>query len=1327
MNGCNLPSLTYKPHPFKTDTDVLRLPEGCTVKEAMQEANVSLYAGSHLHVSIDGKPIPEDQWEWQRLQKNNLMVIQAIPHDGGGEGKNIGSIILGVIIIVVSAFTGYYPGIVLGLGLLTGGAAGLIAPTPRFGDGASFQQDSRLNSITGIQNRAVPWGMVPIVYGKHRVFPTFGAFQYTEIAGDDQYLRVLFTHQGPVQFSDHRIGTTPIDQFPEVEIETRQGLPGDAALTIYSNSVVEQPFAIVFKTPDEDLGGTTEWANQTSAPNADKLSFDFTFAQGLTKHKKNGKRESHEITVRIQYKLTSEETWTAGPSEVFEADTNVVARRNIQFSVARGQYDTRVQCVYQNKDDDSDTHRDEMTWTVLRTFTNVDPVNAPNMAKIALRIRATGVLNGLIETYNVIMERLVDVYNGSSWDTNQVSRNPAWAYADVLTNSTINARAIPKSRLDVDTLKAWADRCTAAGRNFDRIYETRPTIFQGLAEITAAGRASWQLKGDGKHSVVEDIPQTIPRQLFTEINTNNYRGTKAFPEPIHALRCQFRNELADWKDDERIVYADGFNESNATKFETIQFFGITHPEQVWKMGRYHLAQFIQRPERHIFETDMEFLVASRGQLVNVSNHVMLVGLGSRRILSVQTSGTDVTGITLNQTIDMVSGKSYGVRIRMQNGALAEVKQYAVDLNIGTTAVLVFTSVIPDSELQPAEGDLVTFGEFGLETLPCLIKSIAPFNGLQARITCINEGPGVHLADQGPIPAFESFITLPSDFGRPQKPVIESLRSDEFSLIRLPDGSFKPRIQVNLKPPSSVVTPDRYGIRVRYKESQSTNWIDLPEFPYSTTTIFLDQVVVGTAYDVQVQSHTALNDQGSDIAEVLGHVVTGETNPPDDVVAVVIENGFLSWSYPDPPIDLKGFLVRYNLGQNINWSIAVPAHAGVLSGPPFPLDALPTGVVTLLVKAIDISGNESLNASTNLGQLGDPLAINVVQRIDYQSMDFPGIITNGSLISGELVADSDGTAMYSSNPSTPMYSGDNSTAMYSGNNKQMSYEFTYVVSPQLLPADLRLDIECLGDHVIEYHGGSQVPFYSGDDSAPMYEGGAGSTTTHIDAGFDSDEDGFTYLDDQFRGTNDPTYASGVRDVSGGLTGAGLKVSIGGIDNSVANDGMSGGWTKTFTLTEAGTVDISFQYWLRIDASYESDEFGEVLCTVDGVFHGTSPNDYIARFNGTGSQQDSGWQLFSVPISLGAGLHTITIGGYNNKKTQSTELTEIWFDDVLVEQTTSSTLMYVGDTPAFRSWPGILRDVKLDTYVFKVTIQAGVTQGKITKADVVMDVPDLVETD
>ncbi len=171
---------------------------------------------------------------------------------------------------------------------------------------------------------------------------------------------------------------------------------------------------------------------------------------------------------------------------------------------------------------------------------------------------------------------------------------------------------------------------------------------------------------------------------------------------------------------------------------------------------------------------------------------------------------------------------------------------------------------------------------------------------------------------------------------------------------------------------------------------------------------------------------------------------------------------------------------------------------------------------------------------------------------------------------------------------------------------------------------------------------------------------------LQADFNSNSNSFNYVDDPFRATSQPNYASGVRNASGGFGGSGaLTVTVGGVDATPINN-MSGGWTINFSLASAGNVTLSLKYNLQTVSNYEGDEYNQVLVALNGNLVGVSGNDYVAQlYGGGGDPLETGWQTFTVYLgNLSAGNHGITIGMYNNKKTELAEQATAYFDDFVI---------------------------------------------------------------
>ncbi len=201
-----------------------------------------------------------------------------------------------------------------------------------------------------------------------------------------------------------------------------------------------------------------------------------------------------------------------------------------------------------------------------------------------------------------------------------------------------------------------------------------------------------------------------------------------------------------------------------------------------------------------------------------------------------------------------------------------------------------------------------------------------------------------------------------------------------------------------------------------------------------------------------------------------------------------------------------------------------------------------------------------------------------------------------------------------------------------------------------------------------------------------------------ANFDSGDNGFSYEDDVF-GTSQPTYASGSRVTGGscyGGSGGCLNVRLGGVDNNTINN-MSGGWRYSFTLASAETgVSLSLRYRLAMPAVYDYDEFSRMQVSLDGVLIGRGSKSYVDHVGGDNTfAHDAGWLQVDLYIgNMAAGSHTLTLGGFSNKKTSSTEITDIYVDTVALTS---------GNLAPIPSSAQILVD-RLDLATFKSDIQS-----------------------
>lgn len=171
---------------------------------------------------------------------------------------------------------------------------------------------------------------------------------------------------------------------------------------------------------------------------------------------------------------TTTESWSVNPNatsefRILENDTIIVednssaiVRRTFRWRPAQGPgiYQVRIRRITPTDRTFGGELKDASTLTAFRSiFTGTPPVLREGLALVAMRIRASDQLSGIIEQFNLVAESFLPVWNGSQW-TEQLTRNPAWAYCDILRNA-IARPVVSDAQIDLDAILDWAEALDA--------------------------------------------------------------------------------------------------------------------------------------------------------------------------------------------------------------------------------------------------------------------------------------------------------------------------------------------------------------------------------------------------------------------------------------------------------------------------------------------------------------------------------------------------------------------------------------------------------------------------------------------------------------------------------------------------------------------------------------------------------------------------------------------------------------------------------------------------------------------------------------------------
>lgn len=581
---------------------------------------------------------------------------------------------------------------------------------------------------------------------------------------------------------------------------------------------------------------------------------------------------------------------------------------NISFDVPSGAQEVRVRRLTADNSENGKTRRFATCYLQAITgYANNRPITPPApLAMTAIRIKATNQLNGNIDGITGTVQSVcLDWDSGTSAWVERPTRNPASLFRYVLQHPA-NAQAVADSMLDLDAIQDFHEYCTANAWRYDAVVTEQRSLWDMLLDICAAGRAS-PTRRDGKYTVIIDQPRSEIAQHFTPHNSWGFEGVRSLPKLPHAFRVQYYNAKRGYQLDERIVYNDGYSESNATLFEQLQLPGVTDSDTIFKHARFHFAQLKLRPETYTLNADIEHLVCTRGDLVRVTHDVPLWGLATGRIKE----RTSSTVLELDEAVPMQAATTYTIRIRLADGSSITRTVASVGSDGNYTSVTLTASVTTD---EGAPGNLFMFGALDSESVELIVLGIEPAENMTARLTLVDYSPAVYDSDDETIPAFDSQITLPPKLMQTAiavEPTIVELKSDESVLERLTGGSFRVGLRVAFEVPVDVPTNVEHIQAEISDGSDGLAWTSTRTLPLDARSTTFFDVEEGADYQVRLRF---LDREGRSSAWVVSdvHTVVGKTTQPDPVtgLTLVIEDGkiVLSWD-ANPEIDIVGYEVR----------------------------------------------------------------------------------------------------------------------------------------------------------------------------------------------------------------------------------------------------------------------------------------------------------------------------------------------------------------------------------------------------------------------------------
>ena len=744
------------------------------------------------------------------------------------------------------------------------------------------------------QSNTYGWGGTETVTGQgYPLAVTYGRMKSAGLLlsrhvisdGEKQYLNLLYcAGEGELsKIEDIRINANPISNYKDVQVDVRKGTNDQTVIPNFNDNFADQSL-------NYEL--TESWNTQQVQGDAcDAIELTVGFPNGLYYSNDSGGADRTSVTLKAEIRKVGDESWQALPlanqkgmaghikrrdawnfiksdnsvtntsdyaGRIEEATNNAFYRVFRFDNLEKARYEIRMRCSA--KDGKSLRHVNKVYWVQLTQIIYDDFVH-PGKALIGIKALATSQLSGTDPKVTWIQERSeVYVFNPyiNKYEA-QPADNPAWAAYDLIhICRKIGGEYIvfgqPHMRLDYNAFKAWADKCKTNGFTFNYIYDTAMRLWDALKYPEAVGRGKVIPVGT-RFTCVSDY-QSTPVQLFTVANikqgsfNEEFQGVEA---RANSVEISFLNKDKDYERDVIPVYGDTYDESDTlTNPAQVELMGCTSLEQAYKHGKHFLRCNKYEIRTVTIEAFTDAIACTVGDIILIQHDIPEWGEGGRVVaVSGQT-------ITLDKEVTVQPGKDYQLLIRSNSTDI--VSTFNV-VNVSGLNVIV-------KEAIPVQPDAVyAFGEVSKSAKPFRVLAITKtLSEMTRKIQCMEYYPELYVSDDGTVPSIDYTNQGASDIQA------VGLVSDVYGA----NGIMYSRIGVTWQLPRDGKVSN---VVVNYRNVKSDTWTYIGNYPASTNTTTIFDVLLGATYEVRVQ---AINELGQLTAGVTKSIAIPKMQTPEDV-------------------------------------------------------------------------------------------------------------------------------------------------------------------------------------------------------------------------------------------------------------------------------------------------------------------------------------------------------------------------------------------------------------------------------------------------------------
>ena len=199
------------------------------------------------------------------------------------------------------------------------------------------------------------------------------------------------------------------------------------------------------------------------------------------------------------------------------------------------------------------------------------------------------------------------------------TENPADIFIYILESWTekIKIRTTLDEIIDKQSFLDWREFCNTENIKFSGSFDFDTTVFDALKTVAFVGFAEIDFSF-GKMRMIIKRRRTVISQHFHARNLRNFNYVRRQIEVPDLLKAQFINKDRFYLGDEIKLYLNETDASTARDEESISLFGVTDRRQAMRYLTLQKNQYEMINELWTFETDLQGIVALRGDLVGLN-------------------------------------------------------------------------------------------------------------------------------------------------------------------------------------------------------------------------------------------------------------------------------------------------------------------------------------------------------------------------------------------------------------------------------------------------------------------------------------------------------------------------------------------------------------------------------------------------------------------------------------------------------------------------------------------------------------------------------------